>query len=132
MNQFYSTAQMNSLKGTITCTPKIGPIEYGLVAMLDVLDFANTEIANSKRKTLPCIVQEGTKVVRVSETNNYHQKVYVLNFSTDPDPKGQLPMEKKTFYETLLSYANYIGKDMEQVRLYLDFDGKTELLETDI
>lgn len=123
---------MDSLKGTITCSSMSRGEECRLEQMLNIFRDADNEVVDSGHKAIPCIVQEGTKFLRPSSNIKYYEKVYIFNFSWNPDPSRPLPMEKQTFYQTLLSYADYIGKEMELGRLYLDFDGKTELLETDI
>jgi len=128
LTDYQIEAKKNSLKGTITCGSRVGyntgAKEFSLEETLTILDETNKQVTTQGLRALPCIVTEGTLVGR-SESGNYHERVYILNFSQSPRTE---PIADSKFHESLLAYAQGMGKTMGQERVYIDFNGQTEVL----
>lgn len=128
MTQYVKEAVAISLKGSITCGSRCGyEGNKGLTLeeTINILERVNREIADAGSQSIPCIVREGVLVGR-TDTQNYREIVYTMEFSWSPRAK---PMKRDTFYEKLLEYADKLGQAMEQERIYVEFDGKTEVLK---
>src|SRR3989344_3329689 len=128
MAQYNREAIASSLTGSITCGSRCGyegSKEFTLEETLDILDGINRNIGDTGLQPIPYIVREGVLVGRAS-TDIYREKVFTMDFSWSPRAPE---MERNTFYETLIEYANILGTRMEQERVYVEFDGKTEVLK---
>ena len=130
MHQYTSEAKGESLNGTISCGSISGYTlsagkEFTLEETLDILDGINSEIVKNGFQAIPCIVHEGVLIGRAA-TKNYRERIFRLDFSWSSRLK---PMKRTTFYNTLVEYATRIGNEMKQIRVYLDFDGQTEVLK---
>ncbi len=128
MADYNREAMAETLKGLVTCGARCGydgSKEFTLEEIIDVLDDVNREIVDAGLQSIPCILREGVLIGRTS-TENYHEKVYSMEFSWSPRAKL---LERTTFYNTLIEYANRIGQKMKQERVYLEFDGQTEVLK---
>jgi len=128
MKQYNREAIASSLTGSITCGSRCGyegTKRFSLEETLDFLDGINKTISDGGLQPIPCIVHEGVLVGRAS-TASYRETVFTMDFSWSPRAPE---MEKNTFYKTLITYANRLGIEMKQERVYVKFDGKTEVLK---
>ena len=111
------------LKGVITCGSKVGyngkeEIDYEKI--VGILEKSHKSIEDIGMKPIPCVISRGELIMKTNK-GNYKEKVYFLNFSSSP----RFPMDKKTFYNTLIEYINIIGYVSKQERIYLEFNNKT-------
>ena len=128
MIKYKSEAMKPSLKGLITCGSRCGyegKKEFTLEETLSILEEANETIIDSGYQPIPCIVREGMLVGRTTD-NCYREGVFMMEFSWSPRASE---IASDRFYETLLTYANILGCEMQQERVYIEFNNMTEVLK---
>ncbi len=128
MDHYTIESSGKSLKGTVICgsTPGYeGGKSLSLEETLALFDDVNEEIVNGGLAPIPCIVTEGTLIGR-SDSGLYHEAVYSFNFSWSP--RVPSPGED-VFHQTLMQYADRLGNKMEQTRVYVEFEGNTDVLK---
>ena len=117
-----------SLKGIITCGSASGyenSENVSLEKLLFHIKEINEEFVAERKNIIPCIVRKGNLIGRASDSS-YKETIYTIEFSYSP---RLMQIQRDTFYETLIEYANRIGNRMQQERIYLEFDCKTEVLK---
>jgi hypothetical protein len=124
---YSSEIKSETLKGIVTLGSREGydcKCEISLEQMLRFIHEANVEVQTADLPSIPCIVREGILIGRASETN-YQEKVYSLEYLWSPRSKT---LPKEQFYNTLIAYADCLGKKTKQNRVYVEFEGMTEIL----
>lgn len=123
-------AKGDTLKGTINLGARSGydsqepkAKEFSLEDVVEILNKINSEFASQELQRIPCIVREGLLVGR-TETENYRERIYSFEFLWSPRAE---PMQSDVFYNALLEYGKALGEKMQQQRLYLEFNGSTEV-----
>ena len=124
MNKYIEEAAENTLKGIVTCGARAGYEGNKQFSLDDVIDFVAR--AHEQVPTpIPCIIREGT-LMRRTDTTEYKEKIYTLEFLWSP---RKAPLENDVFYARLLHYAQMLGTQMQQERVYVEFEGKTIVLK---
>jgi hypothetical protein len=121
-------ALSDSLKGRITCGSTKGYRFFQDISIEEtvrIIGKIHDEITKKGLEAIPCIISEGRLVGR-AETSKYFETVYHIEFSWSP---RLIPIERDHFYQILVEYAQRIGDAMSQERIYLEFEGKTEVFK---
>ena len=129
MEKYRLEASSKSLKGRVICGAGSGYTAsnvFSLEQVLDFLDEINLDFEERKIKTIPCFVKEGVIVGRAS-TSKYRAKTYDFEFSWSPRIG---PIKSIDFYKSLVEYAKQLGDKLGQVRVYVEFGGKTTIFKS--
>ncbi|MBS3083714.1 hypothetical protein J4423_02835 [Candidatus Pacearchaeota archaeon] len=124
VKNYQKETEAETLKGTITCGSKVGysgKEKFSLGQITNIVEKTHNEIASKDMKSISCIISNGKLVMNTSK-GIYKEEVYLLDFLWSP---LSIPIDKKTFYQTLVEYLDLIGTAMRQERMYLDFENKT-------
>ncbi len=126
---YETEAKGKTLSGIVTLGSKPGynsDFTYHLNDIVYQLSTINKVRSTAQELVIPCIVQEGTLVGRAGD-DEYVEDVYRCNFSWSPRSILQIP--KDDFHRALRSYASSLGNALQQERVYIEYDGTTEVLK---
>jgi hypothetical protein len=85
----------------------------------------NKERAEESRPTIPCIISETILIGRSGDAR-YEEKVFNLEFSISPRSPKVL---EKTFAAILAEYADSLGSQLKQTRVYIKFKDRIAVLK---
>ena len=91
--------------------------------LLITLEGINEERVRVGQRTIACIVTEGTLLGRATESA-YREEVYNLDFTWSARLEQISP---DTFYNDVCEYAEAVGVQLEQERMYVQFQGRTSV-----
>lgn len=127
MGRYHIESEGRVLSGKIICGSLVGYTGDKCYSLDDLVNFVDISNVTKPENlpVIPCILYEG-KLVSRSGNQTYVEKVYELNFACSP--RIEQP-SKESFYRSLIDYAEQIGLNMEQERIYVEFEGKTVVLK---
>jgi hypothetical protein len=129
MSSYFHEAEASMLSGVITVGATAGYAAEGttfsLDDTLDIIHDVNKRFDNSIWPLVPSMVREEHLVGRASESK-YQEKLYKLTFAWSP---RQAALSNNTFFEGLCEYGFKIGREMQQQRVYVDFQGQTHVFK---
>jgi hypothetical protein len=94
---------------------------FSLSQAQEAIDKINKKLDSSIFTSIPCMIHEAHLVGRAGGSD-YSEKLYKMTFAHSPRLN---PISQNTFFETLCEYGFRLGRELEQQRVYVDFNDQT-------
>lgn len=126
--EFYLEAHAPALKAIVTVGARPGydesAVPFSLEHVANIVSASHHEIESAGKRSIPAIISQGTLVGR-STNSDYREGIYSIDFTLSPRVE---PMSNDDFWEVVSTYAQIIGRELKQERVYIDYRNKTLIL----